>query len=122
MPVIKVYEGHRESLDSFVEKGNVTVNGKPLHNYFPHTIGFEWGYSGTGPLGLSLSILCDYFNVPENISGEDRPNYTVTQWQYYWRFFLEDFVKKWPRMGFRISSEEIATWLACKPSFQEGKR
>ncbi|MBT9252140.1 MAG: hypothetical protein KM296_00220 [Brockia lithotrophica] len=41
----------------------VTVNGMPLHHVERHSpTGFEWGYGGSGPADLALSILHDYLN------------------------------------------------------------
>lgn len=113
----RVYEGHR-SPNGWVEVGGVTVNNRPLHNYDQrNTTNFEWGYGGGGPHGLALSILCDYFEVPEdtNVTGD-----TVTQPQYYWGAFLKEFVSKFPKEGFKVTSSEIAAWMATKPPFKEG--
>ena len=71
--------------------------------------GFSWGYSGSGPADLALSILCD-------VLGE-RP----TEKQiYHGRFkayphhqdFKREFVAQWEYGGrFEIDSDTIRDWL-----------
>jgi len=37
----------------------------PLHHIVRHSLdGFQWGYGGSGPADLALSILCDCLSVP----------------------------------------------------------
>jgi len=71
--------------------------------------GFGWGYGGSGPADLALSILCD-------VLGE-RPSEKQI---YHGRFkayphhqdFKREFVARWEYGGgFEIDSDTIAGWL-----------
>lgn len=112
----KVYEGKRTLVKGWAEE--VTVNGQPLRNYYPQSDGFEWGYKGGGPRALALSILCDHFGFSEAKWSEDG---TVKKWQYYWIAFLTEVISKFSnKENFRLTSQEIATWIATKEPFIEG--
>ena len=53
-----VYAGERPGLGQC----KVTVDGEPLQHVIHHSPdGFEWGYGGSGPADLSLSILAHHF-------------------------------------------------------------
>ena len=83
---------------------------RPLRHVVLHSpTGFGWGYGGSGPADLALSILCD-------VLGE-RPSEKQI---YYGRFtayphhqdFKCEFVARWEfGGGFEIESEIIADWL-----------
>jgi hypothetical protein len=54
----KVYAAVR-GLDGYLR---ITVNGQPLRQVVYHSpTGMEWGYAGSGPADLALSILADFF-------------------------------------------------------------
>ncbi len=63
---VKIYEGRRwgpnarlEVTVEDLEKGSGPI---PLHHVNFHSPdGFEWGYGGSGPADLALSILADFF-------------------------------------------------------------
>lgn len=72
--------------------------------------GFGWGYGGSGPADLALSILCD-------VLGE-RPSEKQI---YHGRFkaythhqdFKREFIARWEfGSGFEIDSDTIAGWLS----------
>ncbi|MGC9084405.1 MAG: DUF6166 domain-containing protein, partial [Anaerolineae bacterium] len=52
----------------------VTVDGRPLQHIVRYSpTGFEWGYGGSGPADLALSILRDYLgDHPEAEEIADR--------------------------------------------------
>ena len=66
----KVYMGIRSGrygCEVFVSDG---VTKQPLkHVMFHSPEGFSWGYHGSGPADLALSILADFFN--ENPTREE---------------------------------------------------
>lgn len=83
---------------------------RPLRHVALHSpTGYGWGYGGSGPADLALSILCDMLG--------ERP----TEKQiYHGRFeaylhhqdFKRKFVARWEYdSGFEIDSDTIAGWL-----------
>jgi hypothetical protein len=77
----------------------VTVNGRPLRHVVRHSPdGFEWGYAGSGPADLALSILSDYLDDPDLVERA----YQDFKWA---------FVALWPPEGWRVTGEEIARWF-----------
>ena len=98
---MKVYRGKR--LDGGTE---ITVNGKPLRHVVRHSpTGMEWGYGGSGPADLALSILTDCFNVPEV--------------ERLYGSFKWEIVAGLPRENWELTEEQIREWadkkLACSP-------
>jgi hypothetical protein len=83
---------------------------RPLRHVVLHSpTGFGWGYGGSGPADLALSLLCD-------VLGE-RPSEKQI---YYGRFkayphhqdFKREIVARWEfGGGFEIGSDIIASWL-----------
>jgi hypothetical protein len=97
----------------------VTVNEMPLPHVILHSpTGFEWGYGGSGPADLSLSILANFFN--------ERP----TEEQLYYghcRCLKQHQSFKWaliadaPKNGFELQAYENGLFLRTdspKKSFQ----
>jgi len=77
----KIYHGRRIS-----EAGGqpAFVNNKPLKHIVKHSpTGFNWGYGGSGPADLALSILADCVGLE-------------TAEKHYQRFKW-DYVAKWGR-------------------------
>jgi hypothetical protein len=62
----KTYRGHRAA-DGHVVVQRSDGDGPPWkalpHVAFHSPTGFEWGYGGSGPADLSLSLLCDALGV-----------------------------------------------------------
>lgn len=100
----KVYVGIRKSdLDP-----QVTVDGQKLFNYDRFSEGHEWGYAGTGPRALALSILSDHRGLrPHELTDDEREPIEALS-----RRFRDDVVSELPREGFRLTTEEIDNWLA----------
>ena len=86
-----------------------TVDGQPLRHIIHHSpTGFEFGYGGSGPADLALSILADYF-------GEQPTDKAVYHgrckcWRphqdFKWRF-----ISPQQEASFEITEDEIATWM-----------
>jgi hypothetical protein len=100
------------------EKGTVSdvavhVNGEPLAHVVYHSParGFNWGYSGSGPADLALSILADYFG--EKQSPRQARVFDVSTVPQAWKnhqAFKWSFVIHW-NDEWMIDSDVIASWL-----------
>lgn len=94
----------------------MTVDGRPLRHVVVHSpTGFCWGYGGSGPADLALSILADYLG---DVKLAERC-YQAFKW---------DFVAKWT-MGqpWKLTGAEIHRWLtenlaAQAPRFSAGDK
>jgi hypothetical protein len=100
---MKIYSGTKATMDL---EGNPTVlvetNGKtaPLSHVVTHSpTGMNWGYGGSGPADLALSILTDA--VGGRLARQ------------YYQDFKRDFVATWGS-SWRITSQEIKKWLEEK--------
>jgi len=94
---MKIYRGKRLGPKEESSEVAVTVNGQPLKHRVRHSpTGFEWGYLGSGPADLALSILWDFMgHEPTRID---------------YMCFKEWRVARWPD-SWQITSEEIRNWL-----------
>lgn len=95
---MKIYKGVRlnpkEKTGSEVK---VTVDGKPLVHHVEHSpTGFCWGYGGSGPADLALSILWDFLGTKPLIA-------------MYMDFKFE-YVAVW-EAEWLLDSEEIGCWI-----------
>lgn len=106
----KIYKGVKKD-GNFI----VTVNNKPLRVVEYHADSFAWGYGGSGPATLALSILANYFGetwvnrkyLMHHKIGHDFPRC----WLYH-QDFKERFVARWNINGsWELSSETIAAWI-----------
>lgn len=85
----------------------VTVYVQDATSYpLPHVVrhspdGFAWGYGGSGPADLALSLLVDLLGEP----GRDPALYQAFKW---------DVVARWDPTCFLISEPEIRAWLTWK--------
>ena len=94
---MKTYHG--KGTDSVGGAKEVRVDGDLLTHIERHSPdGFNWGYGGSGPADLALSILTDLF-------GND------TAEQYYQKFKW-DFISQLPAgKGWTLTEEQIRAWL-----------
>jgi len=70
----------------------------PLHHFVRHSpTGFEWGYGGSGPADLALSILVDLIGLAKA--------------DQLYQQFKWDVVAQLPRSGWRLSETRIQEWL-----------
>lgn len=100
---MKNYRGIRDwskklvTVDIFKEDGTF-LETKPLRHIERHSPdGFEWGYGGSGPADLALSILADLYDME-------------TANEYYQEFKFQ-FIASLKRNEWEISEREIADWL-----------
>jgi hypothetical protein len=111
MPLQYVYRGSRDANN----ETHVTINGKPLRHVNYHSLdGFEWGYGGSGPADLALSILAHYFGE-KHVNGSYLMRLKVTQdapkcYQYH-QDFKRDFIATWKQSNWQLTSEEIYAWV-----------
>lgn len=100
----KVYAGVRTKNEQGVDGTMVAVgtsltNVRPLKHVVRHSpTGFEWGYGGSGPADLALSILTDVFGGRVELAD-----------LYYMRFkfeFVAGFDDSW-----NLTEEQIEAWL-----------
>lgn len=110
---MKLYGGDRR------EDGTVYVwvqeeeTTRSLRHVVLHSpTGFEWGYGGSGPADLALSILCDHFGYTGSRQPRPWPDDPfVRAWDLH-QAFKWDHVSKWPSEGhWRIESGDIERWV-----------
>jgi hypothetical protein len=104
----KIYRGEP---DGTVKVILPSGKSRPLRHVVLHSpTGFGWGYGGSGPADLALSLLCD-------VLGENPSEKQI----YHGRFrayahhqnFKREFVARWEiNRGFEIDSQTIADWLS----------
>jgi hypothetical protein len=84
---------------------------RPLQHITLHSpTGFAWGYHGSGPADLALSILCD---VLRERPSEKRLYYGRFKAQPHYQAFKREFVASWDfEGGFEINSDTVAHWLS----------
>jgi len=69
---------------------------RPLKHYIRHSpTGFEWGYAGSGPADLALSILWNFLGKePSRILYMDFKTRFVARWKDKWEI-TEQQIKDW---------------------------
>jgi hypothetical protein len=119
---MKIYTGTRISQGEVtvmvrtLAQDQETLNEKPLYHVDYHSPdGFEWGYGGSGPADLALSMLADHFK------DEHGPVTKETIWQgdhpavKHHQRFKKDFVAGFSKGEWVMSSEQIDAWYAGLP-------
>ncbi len=109
----KTYRGFRPA-DNEIGDCRVVVieNGKarPLRHVVLHSpSGLEFGYGGSGPADLALSILADYFG--ERPTSKQLSSGACQCWRHH-QDFKWAFIAVAPRESFTITSDQIKDWLA----------
>jgi len=96
---MKIYKGKRIRTpgDLYPCGIEVTVNNRPLRHRVRHSpTGFEFGYGGSGPADLALSILWNFLGrEPSQILYMDFKSRFVARWKDKWE----------------ITSLEIQNWI-----------
>lgn len=94
---MKTYRGRRLGSAEDLSGIEVTVNNRPLRHQVRHNpTGFEWGYGGSGPADLALSILWNFLGKePSRILYMDFKSRFVARWKDKWE----------------ITSLEIQSWI-----------
>jgi hypothetical protein len=100
---MKVYKGYRTSSGPVIIKSTEGKTGQEVealkHVVLHSPTGMEWGYGGSGPADLALSILTDLLGGPMA--------------RRYYQQFKFDFVAGF-KDNWTISADEIRKWLATK--------
>jgi len=104
-----IYFGEKTSFNSCIirvgiDNGNVFTN-TPLTHIVRHSPdGFNFGYSGSGPADLALSILTDFCKRTKKDIKIAEKNYQL---------FKDDFISC-AKNKLRITGKEIEKWLGVK--------
>lgn len=110
-----------DAMSKFQENGVIiTANGQPLEHIIHHSpTGMEWGYGGSGPADLALSILAHYLGeqmaVQRYLNAMNQPagTWDLTEpaaVRLYQRFKWA-FVANFDREAWRLTGTQIAAWL-----------
>ncbi|HEV8711700.1 MAG TPA: DUF6166 domain-containing protein [Candidatus Binatia bacterium] len=112
---MKTYVGVRNDPDPVTVEVHTSSRKRPLrHIPFHSPSGFEWGFQGSGPADLALSILVDYLKERPPYGGWK--NRLFSKWTVHskaWKYhqdFKRDFVAKWS-VAWMLHDQEIDTWL-----------
>lgn len=112
---MKIYFGRRDASGAItvgVAEDDQTV--RDLRHVEAHSPdGFEWGYGGSGPADLALSILADYFEglwEPELDHDKFANMVRIRSWAYH-QSFKRDFIETAKPKGWEISEEDVDHWL-----------
>lgn len=105
---MKTYIGTRDAQSNCEVKVEVDGRSYPLRHTILHSpAGYNWGYSGSGPADLALSILCDHLGehptAKQLRAGE-------TKAQRLHQKFKFKFVAGWEQT-WQINEDEIAAWI-----------
>ena len=100
---MKIYEGNRYPVVRVVVRDGTIIY--PLIHVLRHSPdGFEWGYGGSGPADLALSILTDYL-------GDQEIAYK------FYQAFKWAFIALFPHTEWKLSGDEIEQWFTSKYPF-----
>lgn len=112
----KTYLGQRPA-DDEIGDCRVTViteSGRayPLPRVMHHSpTGFEWGYGGSGPADLALSILNDHFaNDPQTVKIF-RGHCAERAWRLHQTFKFQMLIEL-PYDRWKMTTDQIDAWLA----------
>ena len=103
----KIYRGEP---GGSVKVSLTSGKSRPLLHVVLHSpTGFGWGYGGSGPADLALSLLCD-------VLGERPSEKQIYHGRFrafaHHRDFKREFVARWDfSSGSEIDSQTIAEWL-----------
>lgn len=88
---------------------------KPLRHVNYHSPdGFEWGYGGSGPADLALSILAHHLGETW-VNGPYLRNLKITAtaplcWKFH-QDFKRDVIARFDRGSWELTSKEVGAWL-----------
>ena len=99
----------------------ITVDGRPLDHIVYHSpTGMEWGYGGSGPADLALSILADYLGeqaaVRRYLDAVRRGAFIALDMEepislQLHQAFKWEFVARFARDAWRLTDSQIVPWL-----------
>jgi hypothetical protein len=84
-----------------IEDGAVAFPLPHIERHSPD--GFEWGYGGSGPADLALSILAHAYGLTSDETIDRIPPAAYQQ-------FKDDFVAGFNRRGWEITRESVLNW------------
>jgi hypothetical protein len=91
-------------------QAEVTADGRPLVHVVVHSpTGFAWGYGGSGPADLALSILADFLG--ERPSGPEMYEGRSECSRHYQGFKWAFIAPLDQDSGWVIHGSQIAAWL-----------
>lgn len=104
---MRTIRGKRIDNDTLVQVCEDSVVQRPLPHIVRHSpTGFEWGYGGSGPADLALSIL-----------GEVEGSLEIAD--CFYMLFKADVVARLPHREWELSFEQIREWLRGKGAYAE---
>lgn len=103
----KIYRGEPGGVVKVIPPSG---RSRPLRHVVLHSpTGFGWGYGGSGPADLALSILCDVLGKRPSTKRLYHGRFKA---QPHYQAFKREFVAGWDFLGgFEIDSGTIAEWL-----------
>ena len=103
----KIYRGEQGGLVKVILPSGKSRLLRHVVLYSP--TGFGWGYGGSGPADLALSILCDVLGKRPSEKQIDHGRFKAYP---HHQDFKREFVASWEfGGGFEIDSDTIAGWL-----------
>lgn len=112
-----IYTGTRIR-EGTTSEARVRVDGAPLQHVSVHSpTGFQWGYAGSGPADLALSILVHHFGETPDLvqKGEVydpvKEAWVVSRAWAYHQDFKFALVAKWDD-EWAVTTKQIKDWLA----------
>jgi len=133
--MMKVYRGYTDQAQAGPEAAIlVYAEDRPaykLRQMIVHSpSGMAWGYGGSGPADLALSILADYLGEADAIPAHERYDHAIARAIQRTRAWMlhQDF--KWCSIapldqgaGWTIRGQQIAAWLAPRlPEIERAHR
>lgn len=95
---MSAYRGYRVAGDARVEVINDDGTREPLPHVVRHSPdGFEWGYAGSGPSDLALSIL--------EHAGVDTD---------FYQDFKQELVASMPHEEWQLAQNDVKVWAALR--------
>ncbi len=109
----KTYRGESGGVVHVVIKSGFMRTIRRLHHVVLHSpSGFDWGYEGSGPADLALSILCDV--LKERPSKKQIYHGDFKAYAHH-QDFKREFVSRWDMYGgFQIDENTIVQWLLSR--------
>jgi hypothetical protein len=85
---------------------------RPLRHIVVHSpTGLSWGYGGSGPTDLAISLLADYFGErPSRVQKAMRLFVHQSRAVDLAHLFVEDFVSEWGE-AWELPASRIGQWL-----------
>lgn len=108
------YRGTRNPVRVVVDDG---ISARPLPHVVWHSPdGFEWGYPGSGPADLALSILAHAAGERQSAAQAKQFDPSAcTRAVHFHQEFKREFIATLPRdSGWQMEAETVRAWLAAR--------